>query len=160
MCFFKFRLHVFEEQVEACLSSSLSSPASYVGQQSSCDKSQPIYSRITFFSKFDFNVLFFTLFYLLFPSKNPTQPTGESMKWEQDWKMVVRLEHLPQNRLPSAHTVVASHRNSTEGSERLQLRNHHFFRGGSCQRFGCSCSQGGGLTCWQKSKVSHWALPK
>lgn len=29
--------------------------------------------------------------------------------------MEVRLEQLPKNRLPSAHTVILSHRNSMEG---------------------------------------------
>lgn len=29
--------------------------------------------------------------------------------------MEVRLEQLPKNRLPSAHTAMPSHRNSTEG---------------------------------------------
>lgn len=83
------------------------------GQLSGCDKSQPIYPSLFFFT-FDFNVISVTSLHLLFPSRNPTQPTDESMKWAQDWKMEVRLEHLPKNRLPSAHTIIVSHRNSTE----------------------------------------------
>lgn len=87
----------------------------------------------------------------LFPSSNPTQPTGDSMKWAQDWKMEVRLEHLPKNRLPSAHTVIALHHNSTEGFKRLQLRNRCSFWGGSrSQRRGQSCSD-------RKVKCTTWA---
>lgn len=43
------------------------------------------------------------------------------MKWAQEWKMEVRLEQLPKNRLPSAHTVILSHHNGMEGFNAFNL---------------------------------------